>query len=146
MSDTPQGPGWWLASDGKFYPPESAPGGAAAPGDPAPGSSPSGGYQAGGYPSVGYPSPGGYPSGGYPAPGGSPYAVPYGAMPAAAPKWYENVAVVVIALFCCWPVGLAFVWMNTSWTTQTKWIITAVTAALVVVGGAFNVAVTSSSP
>lgn len=23
MSDTPQGPGWWLASDGKYYPPES---------------------------------------------------------------------------------------------------------------------------
>ena len=22
MSDTPQGPGWWLASDGKWYPPE----------------------------------------------------------------------------------------------------------------------------
>ena len=25
MSDTSQGPGWWLASDGKWYPPESAP-------------------------------------------------------------------------------------------------------------------------
>jgi uncharacterized membrane protein len=25
MSDTPQGPGWWQASDGKFYPPEQAP-------------------------------------------------------------------------------------------------------------------------
>lgn len=31
MSDTPQGPGWWLASDGKYYPPESAPGAAQAP-------------------------------------------------------------------------------------------------------------------
>ncbi len=29
MSDTSQGPGWWQASDGKWYPPESAPGGAA---------------------------------------------------------------------------------------------------------------------
>jgi hypothetical protein len=140
MSDTPQGPGWWQASDGKFYPPESAPGGGAASGG-----YPSGGYPSGGYPSGGYPS-GGYPGGGYPAPGGSPYAMPYGAMPAAAPKWYENVAVVVIALFCCWPVGLAFVWMNTSWTTQTKWIITAVTAALVVVGGALNVAGSSTTP
>ncbi len=27
MSDTSQGPGWWQASDGKWYPPESAPGG-----------------------------------------------------------------------------------------------------------------------
>lgn len=26
MSEQPQGPGWWQASDGKFYPPESAPG------------------------------------------------------------------------------------------------------------------------
>jgi hypothetical protein len=28
MSDTSQGPGWWQASDGKWYPPETAPGGA----------------------------------------------------------------------------------------------------------------------
>jgi len=27
MSDSPQGPGWWQASDGKWYPPEQAPGG-----------------------------------------------------------------------------------------------------------------------
>src|SRR5690554_4558279 len=26
VSDTPQGPGWWQASDGKRYPPEQAPG------------------------------------------------------------------------------------------------------------------------
>jgi hypothetical protein len=32
VSDTPQGPGWWQASDGKWYPPEQAPGGGAAPG------------------------------------------------------------------------------------------------------------------
>lgn len=25
MSDTPQGPGWWLASDGRWYPPQNAP-------------------------------------------------------------------------------------------------------------------------
>src|SRR5579862_9531608 len=25
MSDTSQGPGWWLASDGRWYPPQSAP-------------------------------------------------------------------------------------------------------------------------
>ena len=28
MSDFSQGPGWWQASDGKWYPPEQAPGGA----------------------------------------------------------------------------------------------------------------------
>lgn len=32
MSDTSQGPGWWQASDGKWYPPEQAPGGGAASG------------------------------------------------------------------------------------------------------------------
>ncbi len=31
MSDSPQGPGWWQASDGKWYPPESAPGGSPTP-------------------------------------------------------------------------------------------------------------------
>lgn len=31
MSDTSQGPGWWQASDGKWYPPEQAPGYQAAP-------------------------------------------------------------------------------------------------------------------
>lgn len=32
MSDTPQGEGWWQASDGKWYPPEQAPGGGAPAG------------------------------------------------------------------------------------------------------------------
>lgn len=30
MSDFSQGPGWWQASDGKWYPPEQAPGGQSA--------------------------------------------------------------------------------------------------------------------
>ncbi|HET9653722.1 MAG TPA: hypothetical protein VFP72_00055 [Kineosporiaceae bacterium] len=34
MSETPQGPGWWLASDGRYYPPESAPGPAYPPSTP----------------------------------------------------------------------------------------------------------------
>ena len=41
MSDTSQGPGWWQASDGKWYPPESAPGGGAGAGG-------GGGYVVGG--------------------------------------------------------------------------------------------------
>ena len=32
MSDTSQGPGWWQASDGKWYPPEQAPGATPPPG------------------------------------------------------------------------------------------------------------------
>jgi uncharacterized membrane protein len=61
MSDTSQGPGWWQASDGKWYPPEQAPG--AAPQAPA------GGY---GAPQPGY---------GAPQPG---YGVPPGYQPAGA--------------------------------------------------------------
>jgi hypothetical protein len=34
MSDRPQGEGWWLASDGKWYPPESRPGAPVAPAPP----------------------------------------------------------------------------------------------------------------
>ena len=54
MSDTSQGPGWWQASDGKWYPPEQAPG--AAPTGPAP-SGPPPGY--GAPPAYGAPAGGG---------------------------------------------------------------------------------------
>jgi Domain of unknown function (DUF4282) len=37
MSDSSQGPGWWQASDGKWYPPEKAP---EPPPPPIPGSGP----------------------------------------------------------------------------------------------------------
>ena len=36
MSDQSQGPGWWQASDGKWYPPQQAPGDQAAAGAPGP--------------------------------------------------------------------------------------------------------------
>ncbi len=45
MSDTPQGPGWWQASDGKYYPPEQAP--ASSGGEQAPGGVPSSGVDIG---------------------------------------------------------------------------------------------------
>lgn len=47
MSDTSQGPGWWQASDGKWYPPESAPGASPSGASPS-GASPAGGSAAGG--------------------------------------------------------------------------------------------------
>lgn len=37
MSDASQGPGWWQASDGKWYPPETTPGGPPATGGPGAG-------------------------------------------------------------------------------------------------------------
>lgn len=51
MSDFSQGPGWWQASDGKWYPPEQAPGGQATPpaaGPPGYGAAPGYGAPAGG--------------------------------------------------------------------------------------------------
>ena len=90
MSDTSQGPGWWLASDGKWYPPElwtggpgtSPPGSAAptatgAPVQPQMGGTPAYGYGGGPpYPSAGgaaYPT---APSGSYPTFGSGPVAAP----------------------------------------------------------------------
>lgn len=44
MSDTSQGEGWWQASDGKWYPPEQAPGATGgAAGGAVPGGAPAGG-------------------------------------------------------------------------------------------------------
>jgi hypothetical protein len=63
---------------------------------------------------------------------------PGGGNPPPAPRgsnWYENVAVVIIALLCCTPLGLVLVWLNKQWTTKTKWIVTAVILALAVLGG-----------
>jgi hypothetical protein len=45
MSDFSQGPGWWQASDGRWYPPEQAPGYQPPPGAPGtPGPYPASGY------------------------------------------------------------------------------------------------------
>lgn len=106
MSDTPQGPGWWQASDDKWYPPprpvmpgEEPSAGAAAPTAPAPGAAglsgpavPPFGPPPGGAP-PGAP-PGAVPSGGYPAgpptapvpgPPMTPGSGPYGAVPPGMP-------------------------------------------------------------
>jgi uncharacterized RDD family membrane protein YckC len=57
MSDFSQGPGWWQASDGKWYPPEQAPG--AAPGGMPPMPQAQPGYGA----APAYGAPGGAPAG-----------------------------------------------------------------------------------
>ncbi len=113
MSDTAQGPGWWLASDGKWYPPElwTGPPNAGPAGMPptqswAPGpSGPASVYGAAstppGAPSSGSASygPGGpYPAGGY---GQSP---PHGAGTAATPKTNG----LAVASLICSCAGLFF--------------------------------------
>src|SRR5688500_18549856 len=95
MSDTPQGPGWWQASDDKWYPPprptmpgEEAPASTPSGGAPAPGATPPPGpTPPPGAPAFG-PPPGapGVPSGGYPAgPPTAPVAGPPGAPMPGAP-------------------------------------------------------------
>ncbi|HEX4163076.1 MAG TPA: DUF4190 domain-containing protein [Acidimicrobiales bacterium] len=90
MSDTSQGPGWWLASDGKWYPPELWTGppmsGPAFP-QAAPNDSPG---QAGGLPpTTGAPYGGQFPPQGY-----APYA-PYG-----GPVVKRNNGLAVASLVC----------------------------------------------
>lgn len=94
MSDAPQGPGWWQASDGKWYPPTAKPGtpppatppgptawtpGPAQPRQPGPyGPSPSG-PPSYGPPSYGpptYPNPAPYGYGYAPNPNGTPSGLP----------------------------------------------------------------------
>jgi len=90
MSDVSQGPGWWQASDGKWYPPEQAPGAAPAatppPADPGFGGAPAAAPGFGGPPAAapGYGAPGAVaPGAGYGVPGGAPaYGAPVGGPPA----------------------------------------------------------------
>ena len=69
MSDTPQGPGWWQASDDKWYPP---------PRPTMPGEEPSAPTTPAGPPPAA--APGAMP-GQVPGPGATPYGVPPGAVP-----------------------------------------------------------------
>ncbi|MDA8267351.1 MAG: hypothetical protein M0013_03125 [Actinomycetota bacterium] len=96
MSDVSQGPGWWLASDGKWYPPHTAPqatlppdAGAAYPGytQAQPAASPY--YEQGGGTAPYYEQSGGTPSA-YGQPYGDQHTDQYGApataYPSAAPQ------------------------------------------------------------
>jgi len=82
VSDGSAGPGWWLASDGRWYPPEQAPG-LPPPTPPLVGPPPGAGYALPPDPGYGFAPPTGPP--GYGAPGG--YGAPpggpaYGYVPA----------------------------------------------------------------
>ncbi len=109
MSDTPQGPDWWQASDDKWYPPPrpDMPGdadatavsaGAMPPGAPAAGppTGPPVGPPSGGFPPAGGFPPGAPPSGGFP-PGAAPS--PYAGMPPGAqPPGQQNKTPIYIAI------------------------------------------------
>jgi hypothetical protein len=89
MSDRPQGPGWWQASDGNWYPPESHP----AQQSPPPPERPTNGTQAPTAPFGGPPTGPGSPPASYLMPSapptgtpqwGAPYS-PYGTPPGGGP-------------------------------------------------------------
>jgi Domain of unknown function (DUF4190) len=85
MSDTSQGPGWWLASDGKWYPPElwtGPPGSGPQQGQPAGPTDPGAGEGQGVPP---YPDSAGPPPGGVPGPAGTVAGTTYGSAPGAYP-------------------------------------------------------------
>jgi Domain of unknown function (DUF4190) len=84
MSDAPQGPGWWLASDGKWYPPQ--------PPAPPPAPVPPSGYG----PPPGYGQPPGY--GPPPAPG-EPYTTPQ-------TPGVNGLAIAALVLGLLWVCGL----------------------------------------
>jgi uncharacterized RDD family membrane protein YckC len=91
MSDFSQGPGWWQASDGKWYPPEQAPGAQATAAPTAPP-----GY--GGAP--GAPPAYGAPAYGAPAYGGAPMA----AGPGQLAEWPQRVLGFLADLLCLLPL------------------------------------------
>ena len=90
MSDASQGPGWWQASDGRWYPPSAQPGPArptyGPPGPATPGYAPTYGY--------GY----GYP----PNPNGTETGLPSVAGLATA----SMVLGILSAVVCCYPLML----------------------------------------
>ena len=49
--------------------------------------------------------------------------------------WYENVGIIVVALLCCWPLGLVLVWLNKKWDNKTKWLITGLLIGFAVIVG-----------
>ena len=100
MSDGSQGPGWWLASDGKWYSPEQAPG--YAPTGSVPGPSYGSAYGPPGpppsYPPPAYPPSMGPP--GYAYSGGG----PYGFVP--VPKTNGLAVAAMVCSFFFWIYGI----------------------------------------
>jgi len=103
MSETSQGHGWWLASDGKWYPPEAWTGPPLQAGQ-AP-------YTATGYPagyqsSAPYPGtayPGAYPLAGYPLAGYPPQGTSWG-----APRRTNGLAIASLACACAGIIPFLF--------------------------------------
>lgn len=101
MSDVSQGPGWWQASDAKWYPPEQVPGGPAAD-VPFPSAAPAATPFPGAAPGT-VPFPGAAPAG-YGPPAGAPGGYGYAPM-------QKNNGLAIASLVCSlvWVFGLGAV-------------------------------------
>lgn len=53
-------------------------------------------------------------------------------------KWYQKPTAVVLLLIFFFPVGLYLMWKNELWTKQTRWIVTAVIAVVIVANAGSN--------
>jgi Domain of unknown function (DUF4190) len=105
VSDGSQGPGWWLASDGRWYPPDQSPGYASAAAQPSwsPPAAPSGPGGAAYGPPVAPPyTPPVDPRYGYPG-GGAPYGYP------PLPRTNGLAIAAMVCSFFFWLYGLGAV-------------------------------------
>ena len=112
MSDVSQGPGWWQASDGKWYSPDQVPGTGATQSTPQPSESTPEPSDPG--PGASYPGPGASYPGSAPAPSYAPPAAGgYGYPPSGTPYGYtqvpKNNGLAIAAMVCSfffWIYGL----------------------------------------
>jgi hypothetical protein len=79
-----------------------------------------------------------------PPPAGSPSAAP--GSPQSQPQWYEHIALVIVACLCCWPIGIALIWINRSWTQKTKVIATSIIVAVGLIFGGLTLLAGANTP
>lgn len=60
-------------------------------------------------------------------------------------KWYQKPAGVIILLIFFFPLGLYLMWKNELWTKQTRWIVTAFIAVVIIANAGKNNAGSNSS-
>ncbi len=69
-----------------------------------------------------------------PAASGSVPPPPQIPVQAESTKWFEAIGIVILSLFCCFPLGLVLVWINRQFTQKTKLIITGVIVGIGILG------------
>ncbi len=127
MSDVPQGDGWWLAVDGKYYPPEQHPDAVrqppplpppVPPTPPAPTVPTMPAVPPAGAPTAWTSPPTGPPTGGPPSLGAAgawgttAMAMATAQSPSSPEPWYHAWWAIALGLLFCFPVGLVLLWTS----------------------------------